>query len=258
MLYFFETLQSKNAVLALFGYSCLAGALLCIILAFTTTVQVNNINAFIKPTKFFLSVAIYSFTMGWYCSYLPDFNTGSFNLAVVIFLGFEVVYIVIQAARGMLSHYNISSKFYSFMYMLMAFAATAVTLYTAYVGILFFVNTFPQLPAYYVWAIRLSIMLFVVFSLEGFVMGSRLSHTIGGPDGSKGIWFLNWSKTLGDARVAHFIGMHALQVIPLLAYYVFKNTMITVILSLLYACLATYTLLQALKGKPFMNFSNKK
>jgi len=252
---FFEALQAKNAALAIFGYSCLLGALLCGVLAYTTNIQVNNINAFIKPTKFFLSIAVYAFTMGWYCSYLPQFNTSLFNTVVIVLLGFEVIYISIQAARGMLSHFNIANTFYSAMYMLMAFAATAVTLYTAYIGYLFFIHSFTELPAYYVWAIRLSIILFVAFALEGFVMGSRLSHSIGGPDGSKGIWFLNWSRTLGDARVAHFIGMHALQIIPLLSYYIIKNTKGTIVICLLYTCLALYTLLQALKGKPLMQLT---
>jgi hypothetical protein len=37
-------------------------------------------------------------------------------------------------------------------------------------------------PDYYLRSIRLVIVLFVVFSLEGFMIGSRLRHAIGGPD----------------------------------------------------------------------------
>ncbi len=168
--------------------------------------------------------------MAWYCAYLKDFNIEFFNWAIINLLGFEIVYIAIQAGRGQLSHYNMSNGFYAAMYSLMALAATLVTVNTAYVGILFFTNELPDLPVYYLWGIRFGIIIFVIFSFEGFVMGSRLTHTIGGADGSPGIWLLGWSKTFGDPRVAHFIGMHALQVLPIVSYYILKNTKLTICL----------------------------
>ncbi len=203
------------------------------------------------------STFLFAWAMAWYCFYLPSFNIKLFNWSVIILLGFEIVYIALQAGRGQLSHYNISTPTYAALYSLMAIAASLVTLYTAYVGVLFFVNEFPTLPNYYVWAIRLGIVIFVVFSFEGFVMGSKLTHTIGGPDGGEGIPLLNWSKRFGDPRVAHFIGMHALQVLPLLSFYLLKNLKATIVLSVLYGALALFTLLQALKGKPLFKRSEQ-
>ena len=134
----------------------------------------------------------------------------------------------------------------------MALAATLVTLYTAYIGVLFFTNSFPELPNYYVWAIRLGIIIFVIFSFEGFLMGSRLNHSVGALNDNSNWFIIGWSKTVGDLRVAHFIGMHALQVLPILSYYVLKNTKLTIGLSVVYGLLALLTLIQALQAKPFI------
>ena len=83
-------------------------------------------------------------------------------------------------------------------------------------------------------------------------MGSRLAHTAGGEDRGAGIKFLNWSISHGDLRIAHFIGMHGLQVIHLLAYFIFKNVPLTCVAATLYAGLAIFVLVQALKGIPLL------
>lgn len=252
---FVTTLLQRNELLFWFGTANFILAAIFIVLSITTNIEVKEVNAWYKPIKFALSIGLYSWTIGWFVYYLGDFKMlRAFNWSVVILLGFEIIYIAIQAGRGLLSHYNMSTPFYGGMYVLMAIAATGVSIWTAYIGILFFKGNFPNQPDYYIWAIRIGIIIFVIFSLEGFVMGSRLSHTIGGADGNHGIFFLGWSKLFGDPRVAHFIGMHALQVIPLLSYYLLKNVKLTFLLGALYFILAVFTLIQALQGKPFIKF----
>ena len=135
----------------------------------------------------------------------------------------------------------------------MALAAVGVTVYTAYIGILFCTNTFPQLPAYYLWGICFGIFLFVIFAWEGLVMGARSAHTVGGPDVGGGIPVLNWTRKVGDLRIAHFAGMHALQLIPLISFYLIKNTALTLLLGAIYFAIASLILLQALNGRPLIN-----
>lgn len=249
MMTFITNLKERNEALYYFGLICLVFAILCLILSKFSSAQVYNVSAWYKPFKFAFSTFLYVWAMAWFCYYLPNFNITWFNWVVIILLAFEIVYIAFQAARGQMSHFNLSTPFYSAMYSLMAFAASAVTVYTAYVAYQFFVQKMPDLPVYYLWSIRLGLIIFVIFAFEGFVMGSKLTHTIGGADGGPGLPVLNWSTKFGDPRIAHFIGMHALQVLPILSFYLLKNTKATILLSLLYLLLAVFTLVQALRGK---------
>jgi hypothetical protein len=43
--------------------------------------------------------------------------------------------------------------------------------------------------------------------------------------------------------------MHALQVIPVVSFYLLKNTKATIVLGILYFALAVFTLVQALQGR---------
>ena len=252
---FIETLKFRNEPLFIFGLVCLMAAIACFVLARYSPTQVMGINAWYKPFKFCLSTTLFSWAMAWYTFYLgPSKDIQIFNWVIIICLGFEIVYIAWQAGRGQLSHYNLSSPFYAGLFSLMALAATVATLFTGYIGIKFFQKDFTALPDYYVWSIRMGILLFVVFSFQGFIMGSNMAHTVGAPDGGEGLPVVNWSTKNGDLRIAHFVGMHALQVLPLLSYYVLRDLKATLIVSLLYGLFAVAVLVQALHGRPFFKF----
>jgi hypothetical protein len=252
VLSFLSELKLRNETLYYFGWACLVLAVVFLVLARTTSTQVLGVNAWYKPFKFAFSTFTYAWAMGWYCAYLPDFSVRWFNLAVVLLLGFEIAYIALQAGKGELSHFNISTPLHSTLYSLMAGAASAVTLYTAYVGWLFFTRDLPHLPTHYLWAIRAGILLFVVFSFEGFAMGSRMNHSVGAWNDNSNLFIVGWSRTVGDLRVAHFLGMHALQLLPLLSFYLLRSTGWTLALAGAYALLATATLVQAFNGKPLL------
>ena len=252
MLNFIQALILRNPTLFYFGLICLIVAVVFLLLTRYTNTKVFNVNAWYKPFKFAFSTVLYAWAMAWFCYYLPDFNISLFNWSVIILLGFEIIYIAIQAGKGQLSHFNLSTPLYATLYSLMAIAASLVTIYTAYIALLFFKGSFPALPDYYVWSIRLGLIIFVIFSFQGFLMGSRLNHSVGAQNDNSNWFIVGWSKTVGDLRVAHFIGMHAMQVLPFISYYLLKNTTLTIIVALLYAALALSTLIQALQGKPLI------
>ncbi len=251
MLEILHTIKQKNELLYYFGWLCLVGSLFTGILTQTTHTEVLGINAFIKPMKFFISTVLFTWTFAFYMQYL-DYpkSIKLFNWITVIGLGFELLAITMQAAKGKLSHFNVSSAFDAAIFSAMGGAITIVMLAGLYIGILFFIQKSFDVSMLIIWSIRLSILVTVVFAFEGFAMGALLKHTIGAADGGAGLPVVNWSKSHGDLRVAHFLGLHAIQIIPLLCYYLAKSTWHVIIITCIYFLIVTGTLIQAILGKP--------
>jgi hypothetical protein len=223
---FAAQLKNRNKLLYYFGCANIIMAMICGVLIFTTTTQVLGINAWIKPTKFYLSVGILSFTMAWYMAYLNYKNAVKFyGWMLVTTLTFENIIITWQAARGQLSHFNISTANNALLFAAMGIVISIFTTWTLFMAVLFFrQRQYPaHLPDSYIWGIRIGLLFFVFFAFEGGQMAARLAHTVGAADGGAGLPFLNWSRSHGDLRVAHFFGMHALQVLPLAGFYFAKS-----------------------------------
>lgn len=246
-------LQDRNSILFWFGVCCLIGGILCAIATKFSTTQVLGINAWIKPMKFFLSIWIFSWTMGWLLEEIKSPRAVyQYSIMVVVVMLIEIIIITWQAANGRLSHFNITNKFYGQLFTLMGIAIVTLTVWTLIIGLRFFKLSTNEIEAGYLWGIRLGIIFFVIFSFEGGLMAARLSHTVGAADGSAGLPVVNWSRQYGDLRVAHFFGLHSLQILPLLGYYITRSSKEMITVATIYFIILIFLFVQALKGLPII------
>jgi hypothetical protein len=221
----------------------------CVVLGLVDSGEVTGVNRWIKPQKFTLSIAIYLASMAWYWP-LAKAAEGAKARAAAILSGtliFEIVVIIGQAARGVRSHFNHDTTADGILFQLMGIAIV-VNIATAAVVMRW---TFRTAGSPYVWGVRLGLLLFVVFALEGGVMAQRMAHAVGVADGGPGLAFVNWSTTGGDLRIAHFLGMHALQLLPL-AGHITRSTPAVASLFAVWAVISTAALWRALTGVPLI------
>lgn len=176
-------------------------------------------NVWTKPWKFATSIAIFTATMGWIMPSLRLTDRVE-RLATYVIGGamsIEIALISTQAARGVASHFNTGTPTDSAIYGVMGLT---ITISSAAVGYVLWrvARDPPDLAPAYRWGIGLGMLVFVAASFEGWLMVSQSGHAVGAPNDSAGLPLFNWSVTGGDLRVAHFIGLHALQVLPLTGY----------------------------------------
>lgn len=250
---FFTELKRRNALLYWFGLFNLAVAALCFILMAFEETQILGVNRWLKPFKFYASVGIMVLTMGWLLYYLNSAKKiKRYSWLIVISMFFENGLIITQAIRNTTSHFNITSLIDGIVFNLMGIFIIVFTITIILVCISFFKQKQFSIPDAYVWGIRLGILFFLFFSLEGGMMLGLLKHTVGGPDGGAGLPIVNWSTQYGDLRIAHFIGIHSLQVLPLFGNYIAKTKKQTILFSIFYFLLATALFLQAIIGIPLL------
>ena len=224
--------------------------------------QILGINRWIKPMKFAIATAIFVWTVGVFLYYLRGHVKSSrvISWGVIAMMIGEIILIVMQAARGTTSHFNNKTAFDGAVFSAMGLMILVNTALIIYLTYLYFRADF-DLPKAIVWGMRLGLIVFLLASAEGGYMSAQTGHAVGAADGGAGLPFVNWSTESGDLRVAHFVGMHGLQAIPLFALMLvilqkkfapIRATALTVVFSLIYFGAFTLVFVQALGGKPLL------
>jgi hypothetical protein len=247
----------------LVGSTAVAFLVLFVVLAVIApfdTRLVTGINPWIKPMKFAISIAIFLATIAWFMPELGERPRARrwLGLTMVVMMVIEIVAITGQAARGTTSHFNESSPVNAIIFGIMGAAITINTLAVAVMLALLRRET-PSERLGYLWGMRLGMAVFVVGSLLGWMIVTNRGHSVPGPDGGPGLFFLNWALDRGDLRVAHFIGLHALQALPLLGFLLDRRhtapalrTRTVSAVAVVWLGAMAMTLVLALRGRPLM------
>jgi hypothetical protein len=192
--------------------------------------------AWLKPAKFAVSISIYCFTLLW----LLTFVKGRPRLvrlvawATAVALGMEMVIIAAQVARGTTSHFNVATTLDGALWEAMAFFVVGVWAANLLTAVLLIVQRMPD--AAFAWSLRLGVVVSFVGMSIAFLMTTETpeqartaeaagidapiqgAHSVGVDDGGPGLPLTGWSTTGGDLRVPHFVGLHGLQVLPLIGF----------------------------------------
>jgi hypothetical protein len=236
---------------------------------------ITGVPRWLKPAKFAASTAVYSLTLAWVFIYLREWTRTrrlvGWITATVLLL--EVGLIDLQAWRGTTSHFNIGAPLDAIIFAAMGLAIFLQTFTSIAVAVALWRQPFEDRALG--WALRMGMTLTIIGAFSaGLMVGPTQAqlqaarttnelavagaHTVGGPDGGPGLAGTGWSLEHGDLRVAHFVGLHALQVLPLVLLGLRRRTAPARTRMMLaaagsYALLFIVLLWQALRGQPLVH-----
>jgi hypothetical protein len=227
--------------LTVLGFVMAADVVFCALGLIVDRRVITGAPAWLKPLKFAVSTMIAAWSFA-FCiesaSIWPRIRRALDSILAVALL-IEIVLIDMQAARGTSSHFNFSSKFDGAVFGVMGVSIACIWLAMLLLTVVLFRQTFAG--SAWGWSLRLGMVLALIGTGSGALMtipnsgqlaeahaSGKLpiagAHTVGGPDGGRGLPLTGWSADHGDLRIAHFVGMHGLQVLPLLAWWMSRRS----------------------------------
>jgi hypothetical protein len=223
---FFRELDANDRVLSRLGWALLLAvpvfaAMAMFFPASALGTAAATVNPWIKPIKFSMSFSTFASTVSLLLLALqiPKWQLTLVRRTIATSVALEILSLAAQAWRGAhgLSGHSLLDASLAQITNSMVMVNTAIICWMLAMFCANRVRTdFVDSPM--VSAIRYSIVIFLAGNAIGGYMLARGSHTVGTADGGPGLPFVNWSVIAGDLRIAHFIAIHAIQIVPLFAY----------------------------------------
>ena len=214
-------LRKRHRLLASYGLALLLLAAIAVALqAIDPRTLASGVNVWVKPAKFLSSIGIFAVTAAWFFGYVRPERRRAWpaRLAsgMLLIAGtFELVWIVWQGANGRESHFNFDTPLEATMFQLMG--VFAIILLGSTLPLAWEIARRPAkgLPGEFVAAVVIGLLLaFLMGGGFGAVIAYSGGHAIGPQAGHAPLF--GWNRTGGDLRIAHFLGIHAEQAIPIL------------------------------------------
>lgn len=210
---FLADLLRREPTLARFGLLLWAAMLPVAIALALDDRTLRDANIWWKPLKFLLSLGAFSLTTAWFVGLLPEARRRARPVRVVVATivaagAFEIAYIVLQAALGQASHYNVGDALHGTLYRLMGIGAVSLCLTQPVLALEIVRHGVRDGSAWRASVVAGLALTGVLGIASGMPLGSLQPPTGGGLPG------LGWHLT-GDLRPAHFVGMHAHHLLPL-------------------------------------------
>jgi hypothetical protein len=255
-------LVDRQRILARYGLALIVIALPVMLLAATDPRTLESgVSIWAKPAKFLVSVGVFALTAAWFFGYIRPERRTALPMRLIVWLlvlggTFELGYIGWQAAHGLESHFNVSTPFHSAMYGLMGLAAVVLTGTTLPMAWEIARRPAPGISRDFAAAVAIGLVLtFLLGAGVGGYMGGQPGHDVGAVGGEVPIF--GWNRSGGDLRIAHFLGIHAEQAIPLLAALVAgfperRRWLLIALGTVAYVAVTAATFLQAVRGQPLL------
>jgi hypothetical protein len=269
---FLGRLWRADAPLTGTGVAMLAVLVLALLGLWLDPRTITGMPAWLKPAKFALSIAIYTLTLAWVFQWLqawPRLRSIVGRGSAAIFV-LEIAVICVQAWRGEASHFNVSTPLNALLFSAMGLGIMTQTAAAVAVAVALWRQPFTD--AAMGWALRLGLTISIVGSATGGLMTrptpeqlaevqrtGRMAvagaHAVGVADGGPGLPGTGWSTEAGDIRIAHFVGLHALQVLPFVVIAGRRRLGASALLAAVFTSAALYSALfalllwQALRGE---------
>jgi len=218
-----------------------------------------------KPIVFGVSLGSTLFLMAWVLNFMPTRHRLHSWLMRILGVSMIVEYalIVMQVWRGEASHFNYTTPFNGAVFGVMGIMILIFAIICIIITGLSFLKM--KAPSSMVWAIRIGLLILVVSQFLGYAIVqngmaqafSESGELLRDVTGTASIF-----GAAGNMKVPHAVTLHALQVLPILAWLLFfskwterRRTQVVLVAAAGYSGLVAVSMMQTFSGVATFNLS---